>query len=68
MRRARIAARCPSKRRVLLDGVGFQGVGMMWVDEDDGHKDREGYATAKIVETCPDGPFGDDLFMQNLRK
>lgn len=41
-----IEARDPGKNRILLGGLGAMGCGIMWVSEDERHKQYPGYDNA----------------------
>jgi len=50
-----IEARDPAEGRVLLGGLGGMGCGIMWVDEEEGHKKYPGYADAPICSSRGSG-------------
>ena len=43
-----VVARDIKRGRILLGGLGVLGVGQMWFDETDRHKDYQGYNEAEI--------------------
>lgn len=49
---AYVLARDPSKGRILLGGLGGLGVGQMWFNEDERHKEYPGYADAPAKEAA----------------
>jgi hypothetical protein len=46
-----IVARCPSKNQILIGRLGAMGVGEMWFEETERHRDYSGYDTAEILKT-----------------
>jgi hypothetical protein len=50
-----VEARDRTKKRVLLGGLGGMGVGKMWFDETEDHRDYTGYDDAPEQEAPPHG-------------
>ena len=48
-----IEAKDTPRRKVLVAGLGGMGVGRMWFDEQDSHREMEGYAEASEVDSEP---------------
>ncbi len=51
-----VVARDPSKKMVLLGGLGAMGVGEMWFKDEPPHRDYHGYDDAPIQDST--GGFG----------
>ena len=44
-----VIGRCSKENKILLGGLGFDGVGQMWFPEENHHKDIVGYSDAPEI-------------------